>query len=466
MGDFLSRYQIRAVASTTIGGRSENQDDFCVLDTPSGCLAVVCDGMGGGPGGRTASFIAKKVVRDVVCSAPVGTPREEILRNAIAAAQNVLQQQERENPSLKGMGTTVVAALINERSAVIAHLGDSRCYRVSGRRMMFKTPDHSLVAELVRKKSLTEEEARLSPQSNIITRGLGSVDNHTPEINEVPFRKGDRFVICTDGVWGMLPHDALMDRFTSQADIQQIMMSLQQEVDKMGYASGGHHDNHSLVILELGMNSILKDRFDKTTIAIIASLAGLLLVSLIVNIVTVCSYNSKDKLKDEEIERLSAYEHRYKDLIDENGLKYSQILNILVKENDSLRNVVSQQQRKMDDIHKEKVKAEQDQKQEPTEIQAAVSSVVKKLEGLRDIDYPESAAANQQKASRLNKIVTDVEKLDKDTKGRHKAKINNIKTLLKNTNLQKTKKVENGFGYDKPTKEQITKIINIIKEIK
>jgi serine/threonine protein phosphatase PrpC len=274
---------INGAASTLIGGRPENQDNLSWADTPLGFLFVVCDGMGGGPGGRTASALAVATVVQAVAGATADADRAATLRRAVGLAEEALEERMRADHKLMGMGSTLVALLISTQSAMIAHLGDSRCYRFHAGAMLFRTMDHSLVAELVRNKALTEEQARTSPQSNVITRGLGSTSNHVAEIQEVPYRAGDRFVLCTDGIWGIMPHGELLRHLGAQVPPATIVTTLQQEVDRRGASAGGGHDNHTIAILETGSESTLKDPMSKQVKIIIATLTAMLLVSLIVN---------------------------------------------------------------------------------------------------------------------------------------------------------------------------------------
>ena len=175
------------------------------------------------------------------------------------------------------MGSTLVAVLINQQSAVIANLGDSRCYRISHGRVAHRTDDHSLVGELVRNNALTEEQARTSPQSNVIMRGLGNTSNHTAEITEVPYQKGDRFFVCTDGVWGVMPHEQLVQRLTSQQTLSDLVDNLSAEIDQIGFSTGGHHDNHTLAAIEMNTDSILKDKMSKILKIALAVLTALCL---------------------------------------------------------------------------------------------------------------------------------------------------------------------------------------------
>lgn len=276
---------LHGAASSLIGGRSENQDDLGWVDTPLGFLLVICDGMGGGPGGKTASYIAKTTFMHVIYNSPAQANRHEVLRMAVARAEEAIEQKMIEVPFLRGMGSTLVAILINEESAIVTHLGDSRCYRLHGFSILFQSQDHSLVGELVRCKALTEEQARVSPQSNVITRGLGSTNNHVAEINEVPFRQGDKFVLCTDGVWGIMPQTELILRLAQKQDVLHVVTTMQDEVDRIGSSEGGHHDNHTLAIVELKTDSILKERMSKQIKIILASLGCLFFVSAILNII-------------------------------------------------------------------------------------------------------------------------------------------------------------------------------------
>ncbi len=266
------------------GGRPENQDDVGGIDTPLGYLLIVCDGMGGGPAGKAAASIVKNSIARTLCESSPQAQREHALKMAVARAQEALMETARENPSMNGMGSTFVALLINARSALVAHAGDSRCYRLHGRRCLYRSHDHSLVAELVRKKALTEEQARISPQSNVITRGLGSMSNHIPDIEEMPYKRGDRFVLCTDGVWGSMPHAQLLQKLTQQVDLQTLATQLSNEIDRLGFAKGGGHDNHTIAIVEMENNSQLQERLWKRWMTLpLAGFCVLLLLTLTIS---------------------------------------------------------------------------------------------------------------------------------------------------------------------------------------
>ena len=288
-----SLFSLTGFAETRQGGRPENQDDFAFSDTPLGFLVVVCDGMGGGPGGKTASSVAKaEIVRSLMHATPQMSISEALCQ-AAAAADSALKAYIARDQRLAGMGSTFVAILIRQSSAIIAHAGDSRCYRLHRGRMVFRTHDHSLVGELVRKRSLTEEQARTSPQSNLITRGLGSVSNTQPDVDIVPYCQGDRFVLCTDGVWGIMDQSQLLSRFREMKNLSTDVLRMADEIDRIGFGQGGHHDNHTFVVIDMEANSTLKDslslRLLQPRMLMIASALALLLFIGVGSIAWLCS---------------------------------------------------------------------------------------------------------------------------------------------------------------------------------
>lgn len=270
--------QLHGYGESKVGGRLENQDNFGFFDTPLGFLAIVCDGMGGGPGGKTASYIAKYEILTALSECNPDTPRQNAFKMACARAHEAMVEKMNQVPSLLGMGSTFVAVLINKDSLLIAHAGDSRCYVLRGKKCIFRSNDHSLVAELVKNKALTEEEARRSPQSNIITRGLGSVTNNVPEFDEVKYKKGDRIVLCTDGVWGTMPANDLLFRLSQKSDIASLISNLSSEVDNIGFAGGGHHDNHTIMIIDIDADSSQSAKSENKKLIFGTALIGLCVV--------------------------------------------------------------------------------------------------------------------------------------------------------------------------------------------
>ncbi|MDE6330501.1 MAG: protein phosphatase 2C domain-containing protein [Muribaculaceae bacterium] len=241
---------VGAVASR-IGGRSENQDSFIVADTPLGLLVAVCDGMGGGPAGKEASTIAAETIAATVMQATPDMDPAEVLRVAAINANDAVIEATVANPALRGMGTTCVAVLFKAGRGYVVHVGDSRCYQVRDGKMVFRTADHSYVAEMVRHGTLTEEEARNSNYSNVITRAIGAATTVDPEVDIVPIAPHDRFALMTDGIWGAIPEQALIDAFTAEGDLAVTVEGIASGIDSIGHEKGGGHDNLTLAIIEL-----------------------------------------------------------------------------------------------------------------------------------------------------------------------------------------------------------------------
>ena len=145
----------------------------------------------------------------------------------------------------------------------MAHIGDSRVYQLRHHRKVFRTFDHSLVFELVKKKILTEEQARLSEQSNIITRALGLNSEIEIETTERPFKKGDKFMLCTDGIHGSMPEKELIALATRNEDLGKVVGGIASLVDEKGRKDGGGHDNLTIVMIESQMKSNLKEKLFK-----------------------------------------------------------------------------------------------------------------------------------------------------------------------------------------------------------
>ncbi len=245
-----------------IGGREENQDSCGITPTRRGLLVLVCDGMGGMAGGATASRIAVDVITDCISRPPEEDALDEdnrlALVKAIQSANLQILEEARKTPSLSGMGTTVAALLVNEEKAVIAHVGDSRVYQLRGRKKVFRTFDHSMVFELVRKKIITEEQARLSAQSNVILRALGLKEEVDVDVAELPYRKDDVFLLCSDGVWGSMPEPELVKRVTEKHHPKVVTEALALFVHNEGLRKGGGHDNLTAALIRTGRDSVLQ----------------------------------------------------------------------------------------------------------------------------------------------------------------------------------------------------------------
>lgn len=251
MESFTDASGISLSVESLIGGRSENQDDYGMASTPLGVLVVVCDGMGGGPAGKTASSMARETIMDVVGSADPGANPEHVLKQAVIAANDALMAAENANEALRGMGSTCVCLLVGGDKAYIVHVGDSRCYQLRSGQIAFRTADHSYVAEMVRRGTLSEEQARTSGYSNVITRAIGGAPEVDPETDVVAVRPGDRFALMSDGIWGTMPEPTLVGRLSQATDAATVTEDLTTQVDTLGHDNGGGHDNLTLAVVDI-----------------------------------------------------------------------------------------------------------------------------------------------------------------------------------------------------------------------
>ncbi|MCM1521572.1 MAG: protein phosphatase 2C domain-containing protein [Muribaculaceae bacterium] len=288
-----------AVAESRIGGRSENQDTCAWQDTKHGLLLLVCDGMGGGPSGKMASQMAADAIVNSVLDSKETADRRDVITRAVKAAAEALLAAQAAEPKLRGMGTTVTALLINEQSAIVAHVGDSRVYQLRGTTKVFRTFDHSKVFELVKAGALTEEKARLSGESNIITRALGPMGDVVPDVAELPYEKGDRFMLCTDGIWGAFPEKELLQIAGGTKSLAGAVESLAIKVDELGNAHGGNHDNLTVAMLQTTLNSKLKQKMSTKIKYTLYALAALCCISLLANFIQYRAYKHSNPTRKE-----------------------------------------------------------------------------------------------------------------------------------------------------------------------
>ncbi len=275
---------IQGAIESLQGGRSENQDAYGCAESAIGEIVVVCDGMGGGPGGRYASTMAVHEVIEYITNYDGTLDNGQVLEAAIRHANQKMLEEQLRQPSLRGMGSTIVALLINDYSAFVAHVGDSRVYQIRFGRKKFRTFDHSHVFELVRLKKLSEEQARLSATSNIITQALGIRADVRVDVQELPYERGDYFMLCTDGIWGMLPEKELIRRVVKSNRIPTTVDLLTTQIDEQGKNEGGHHDNMTIALVETKHDSILKEKMTRNVRIIMAVLIALLGLSLLGNL--------------------------------------------------------------------------------------------------------------------------------------------------------------------------------------
>jgi serine/threonine protein phosphatase PrpC len=259
---------VRLSALTNVGmERDHNEDNFTIVQCVSpfmawdyhsegfespenGLLLLVADGMGGTNAGEVASSIVVKVVEDEFLNASklpeTESDKEEFLKTAIHKSKKQIVKEAKANIEYRGMGTTVVIAWIVGNKCHLAWAGDSRAYRLSKNKALeIVSRDHSLVWELMEKGILTEEEAETHPDSNIITQSLSDSGNKLkPETKTIDIFEGDKLLLCSDGLNGMV----------SKNDIAKLLSSNQGEVACNKLVSeannNGGTDNITVVLME------------------------------------------------------------------------------------------------------------------------------------------------------------------------------------------------------------------------
>lgn len=280
-------------AESRIGGRSENQDSYGCSDTPYGFVVTVCDGMGGGPGGKTASSIAVSEIISGIKEGNSDDTATNIVIKSIRRANLAIIEAGNTTPALKGMGSTCTVLLISEESAIVAHVGDSRVYQLRGKNKVFRTFDHSMVFDLVKQRVITEEQARLSAQSNVITRALGIKADIEVDVTELPYDNGDRFLLTTDGIHGSVSEIELIEMASDKKHALGIVTDeISTTIDGKGRNEGGGHDNLTIAIIETKTNSKLRSKMNKKVKLLLGTVSLICLLSLVCNGVSLRRNNS------------------------------------------------------------------------------------------------------------------------------------------------------------------------------
>lgn len=197
------------------GGRREDNEDAVAweVEFASGrALGMVADGMGGYEGGEVASRLAVETAQAGLLpllgqAALDDTEIEKALADVVTSANRRIQAVRGANPEWSKMGTTLVMALVSQGFAHLAHLGDSRCYLLSGRRLELKTRDDTIVQAMLDVGEITEAEVSRVPFRNVLTKALGVESRVAATTSSFPVGVGDILILCSDGVTGALPSD-------------------------------------------------------------------------------------------------------------------------------------------------------------------------------------------------------------------------------------------------------------------
>jgi len=236
---------VNAFGITHVGKqRQHNEDSFLVAAEAK--LYLVADGMGGHAAGEIASRIAVDSISEFILHTKEddGTwphaydeqyrRSTNRLMTAVRLANTRVLEAMRKDARLRGMGTTVVACLADDNTMSVAHVGDSRAYLIRDGMLSRLTNDHSWVFEQVQAGMLTEAEAEKHPLRNVITRALGGALSVNPDAAKVESKPGDVYLLCSDGLTGMVPEEEILRVVTENSDIEKACQVLIDTANERG----------------------------------------------------------------------------------------------------------------------------------------------------------------------------------------------------------------------------------------
>ena len=234
---------MKVISKTHIGNvRASNQDS--VLNEESSRLYGVADGMGGHNGGDIASQMAVLMLPRILESM---MPSEENLHDGFQQVNALIFEEQKKDAVLSGMGTTLTVLWEKENSIVLGHIGDSRAYRMRKGKIEQLSTDHSVVGEMVREGLITEEQALQHPYRNVITQAVGTSESLTPDIKTIEKQKGDKYVLCSDGLYEYVSKEEMCDllmRFSPEDAAEQMIEKALEE---------GGRDNVTVLIAEVAL---------------------------------------------------------------------------------------------------------------------------------------------------------------------------------------------------------------------
>ena len=247
-------------AARTDPGLRRTQNEDCHVARPDQGLFVVADGVGGHAGGEIASRIAVEAIASAVEATASLRPADRWpgafdpalsrgasrLRAGFDLANRRITERASASLALQGMATTAVAVLVDGLTAAIAHAGDSRGYLFRPTGLTRLTRDHSWVEEQVRAGVLTAAAAREHPWRNIVTRVLSAEEGGVPEISELTLRRGDRLLLCTDGLSSVLPEAEIRRVLADHGDLQAACDTLVRLV-----TARGAPDNVTVIVIHI-----------------------------------------------------------------------------------------------------------------------------------------------------------------------------------------------------------------------
>ncbi len=257
-----AQFALRYAAGSDVGRRREQNEDSAYA---SSRLLAVADGMGGHGHGEVASSVAIAAMAALDDTLPEHGPEGFDLVAAVEAAvkeANIrLREMTGRDPSLKGMGTTLTAMLWDGTRFALAHVGDSRAYLLRGNVLYQITQDHTLVQSLVDEGRLTPEQAAVHARRSMLLRALESSGNVEPDLSLREAKAGDRYLLCSDGLTGVVGPEALYEAMTTISDLKELVWRL----IEMANDAGGP-DNITCVVADVVQVGEIREEDDTTEI--------------------------------------------------------------------------------------------------------------------------------------------------------------------------------------------------------
>lgn len=233
--------KIVAGAKSDVGRIRRGNEDSYLMDEP---IFVIADGMGGHIAGDVASSTAVEAIAGDLQSADAANPHT--LVSLVRKANTAVWEKAQSDPSLRGMGTTCTLMMIEDSTAHLAHVGDSRAYLYRSGELSQLTDDHTLVWRMVQEGRLSPEEAENHPQRNIITNALGLDSDVQVDISSFDLVAGDRLLLCSDGLTSMVDAERIRRTLAEADDPQRAAEDLVELAN-----SAGGEDNITVVVLDL-----------------------------------------------------------------------------------------------------------------------------------------------------------------------------------------------------------------------
>ncbi|HVK77072.1 MAG TPA: protein phosphatase 2C domain-containing protein [Kofleriaceae bacterium] len=246
----MSALSIKSAGDSHRGTVRDANEDALIVDPKWGLYAVL-DGMGGALSGDVASNKARDVIHEYVRARRTAMTPRALIEAAINAASAAVHGEAQRRRDRKGMGTTVVACLVDGRRATIAHVGDSRAYLLRDGRLHRLTNDHTVVAELVARGAIAAHEADHHAYKNVLSRNLGAKPTAQADVSEVELQPGDRLLLCSDGLYGYASGDAVHHLVASTDPPEEVVRDLIEAALR-----GGGGDNVTAIVVEAGVAAV------------------------------------------------------------------------------------------------------------------------------------------------------------------------------------------------------------------